>query len=38
MNRILGVLFILCEIKWETVLQHFNFLRYFLGKAIFALL
>ena len=34
---LLGVLFILCEIEWEKVLSHFNFLRYYLGKAFFCL-
>lgn len=34
----LGIVLIACELGWERVLKHFNFMRYFLGKSMYVLL
>ena len=35
---LLGLIFFTCECEWDRILVHFNFLRYYFGKAFFATL
>jgi len=37
-KRALGFITICCDLGWEKILVHFNFLRYYLGKSGWCLL
>ncbi len=34
----LGLVLLSCELEWDRILKHFNFLRYFFGKSFYLVL